>query len=213
MFLSAGVLLASRSRASIFSAAIAVTAAMLLQAARRWRRHAAAILVSGAVVTVLAVAILVTTRPGLALVGRDETFSGRTRIWKIVAAGAMETPWLGHGYGAFWPGPAGQATLQQILELIHMQINHAHSGVLDLFAELGVLGVVLVLVPFAIVALAALRHALEPGDAVGIWPATYLVFFAASNAAESGLLRHKIYWALYVAVACTIARHRRNRSD
>lgn len=67
----------------------------------------------------------------------------------------------------------------------------------------------LVLVPLAGFAFAAVRHALESPIRACLRPATYLVFFVASNAAESAFLRHKIYWAIYVAVACHLARARR----
>jgi hypothetical protein len=52
------------------------------------------------------------------------------------------------------------------------------------------------------------RSALRLGPAACLWPATYVVFFVASNVAESALLRHKIYWALLVAVLCHLVRHR-----
>lgn len=150
----------------------------------------------------LAVGILVATPSGLMLIGRGSTFSGRTLVWETVVSGAMQAPMLGHGYGAFWQGPAGERAGETIARLIGMRINHAHNGALDLFAELGAAGVILVLVPLAIIAVAALRRAFAAGCHASIWPATYVVFFVASNVAESSLLRHKIYWALYVAVAC-----------
>ena len=40
--------------------------------------------------------------------------------------------------------------------------------------------------------------------------AFYVVFFIASNVAETAFLRHKIFWALYVAAACHLAMRRRS---
>jgi EamA domain-containing membrane protein RarD len=37
-----------------------------------------------------------------------------------------------------------------------------------------------------------------------LWPFAYLLFLALSNVAESDLLRHKIFWALYVALAVNL---------
>ena len=201
LLLCGGALVLTHSRASQLAVAIASAAAMLLLAARRWRRHGCAILASGAVVIGLGAAFLVGTKPGLALLARSPTWTERTRIWSRVAAGVSEAPWLGHGYGAFWPGPAGAHALADI----RMPISQAHNGALDLAAELGVVGLALVLVPLGFVALGALRHALDPRIGACLWPAVYVVFFAVSNAGESPILRHKLAWALYVAVACHVA--------
>jgi O-antigen ligase len=182
---------------------VVLIAVLLLLAARRFSPRAPVILAGGAVVTLLALVVLLTSTAGLALLGRSETFSSRTRIWRAVGASIGEMPWLGHGYGAFWPSPAGIRTLARAKKAI----NHAHNGFLDLTAELGAAGLVLVLVPLAVVGRAALRHALE-GERLCLWPAAYLVYFIASNAAESGLLRHKLPWALYIAVACHVTGRR-----
>jgi O-antigen ligase len=199
----ATLLLVTESRASALAAVVTVFATLLLLAARRWRRHATTILMAGTAAALLVLTLLVTTRSGLAVLERSETFTDRRNIWKSVAATAMEAPWLGHGYGAFWTSAAGDATWAR--STLRDRINQAHNGALDLFAELGVAGIALVFVPLAIVAVAAGRHALAPRHPACLWPAVYLVFFMASNVAESALLRHKLYWAVYVAAACHVA--------
>jgi hypothetical protein len=50
------------------------------------------------------------------------------------------------------------------------------------------------------------RHALRPGAHPCLWPAAFLLFFIASNLAESSLFRYALAWALYVAAACHLAR-------
>jgi exopolysaccharide production protein ExoQ len=202
--LCAGVLVATRSVASVLAASIAVLAIILLLWARGSRRYASAILATGVAGTIVVMVFLLTTPSGLALLARSDTFSGRTGIWTTVTAAAMETPWIGHGYAAFWPSPAGQQTLSALQ--MRFPIGHAHNGLIDLFAELGLAGLVLVAVPLMLCSIAAVRHALAPRTRACLWPAAYMVFFLASNAGESALLRHKLYWALYVAAACHIAR-------
>jgi O-antigen ligase len=156
--------------------------------------------VGGTAVSILVVAFLVVTEPGLVLLARSPTLSDRTTIWKAVVHCGLEAPWIGHGYGAFWPGPGGERA--RALMQLPYSIGQAHNGAVDLFAELGTTGLLFVFVPLGVFTAAAVRHALEPGGYACLWPAAYLVFFLASNAGESALLRHKIYWALYVAVAC-----------
>jgi O-antigen ligase len=201
LLLCAGIA-AARSRASMLAALIAVAASMLLLAARRWRRHAVVILVGGSAAIILIVFFFVATPAGLELLARNPTFTDRTTIWKAVAAIADERPWLGHGYGAFWTGGGGRRVRAEI----GYSTNQAHNGLVDLFAELGIVGVLLVVAPLVVFGAAALRHALATSVHGCIWPAAYLVFFLASNVAESAFLRHKIYWALYVAAACHVAR-------
>jgi len=203
-----GVTVASRSQASLLDIVVAVAAAMLLLGARRWPRQATVILAGGAAAIGVALILLLATPAGLALLTRSYTFNGRTVIWKLVTASAMQKPWFGHGYGAFWPSAPGL----NVAAAFYVPINHAHNGFLDVFAELGVAGVVLVCVPLAVIGFAACRQALRSRDDGAIWPAVYLVFFVASNAAESGLLRHKIYWALYAAAACHVASNRSGRA-
>jgi O-antigen ligase len=203
------VLLATGSRGAVLTAAVTVVATLLLVAARKWRRHATTILLAGSAPVLLVLTLLLTTRPGLALLERSDSFTDRTHIWKAVATTAMEAPWLGHGYGAFWTSAAGDAAWAR--SMVQNRINHAHNGALDVFAELGVAGIALVFVPLGIVAVAALRHALAPRHPACLWPAVYLVFFLASNVGESALLRHKVYWALYVAAACHVATDARKR--
>jgi len=197
------LLLATESRASLLAAAVTVFATLLLLAARRWRRHATTILMAGTAAALSVLTLLLTTRSGVALLERSETFTDRSLIWTAVATTAMETPWLGHGYGAFWTSAAGEAAWAR--STLRDRMNNAHDGALDLFAELGVAGIALVFVPLAMVAVAALRHALAPRPPACLWPAVYLVFFVASNVADSVLLRHKLFWALYVAAACHVA--------
>jgi O-antigen ligase len=202
--LCGAVILASQSRASLLVAVLVLTAIGVLLAARTWPRHAVAIVAGGGAVTVLALAFLLGTKPGLALVERSETFSGRTKIWRRVIGLSAPTPWLGHGYAAFWPGPAGR----EAVTIVRPPIGHAHNGFVDCYAELGIVGLALVCLPLVVFTVGACRHAVRPGARACLWPAGFLLFFVASNLAESSLLRHKLGWALYVAVVCHLATHR-----
>jgi len=72
-----------------------------------------------------------------ALVGRDPTLTDRTAIWKLVLS--MHTnPLVGTGYENFWLGPR----LQQIWKTIG-PINEAHNGYLEIYLNLGLIGVFL----------------------------------------------------------------------
>jgi O-antigen ligase len=67
----------------------------------------------------------------LGTLGRDTTFTGRTEIWAILWPISWQHPILGQGYGSFWIHPP--------LE----RFNEAHNGYLDVFLELGIVGIIL----------------------------------------------------------------------
>ena len=70
-------------------------------------------------------------------VGRDPTLTDRTAIWKIVLN--MHTnPLVGTGYESFWLGPRLQTIWQTF-----GPINESHNGYLEVYLNLGLIGVVL----------------------------------------------------------------------
>jgi exopolysaccharide production protein ExoQ len=70
--------------------------------------------------------------------GRDATLTGRTDLWRDVLLLANRHPVIGHGFGSFWVGDigAGGALWRDYVWLP----NQAHCGYLDVYAELGWLG-------------------------------------------------------------------------
>jgi exopolysaccharide production protein ExoQ len=73
-----------------------------------------------------------------AAVGKDPTLTDRTVIWNIVLN--MHTnPLIGTGYESFWLGPR----LQKVWETMP-GINEAHNGYLEVYLNLGIIGVLLI---------------------------------------------------------------------
>jgi O-antigen ligase len=76
--------------------------------------------------------------------GRDTTLTGRTdKIWGVLLPFALKHPVLGVGYGGFW------VKLPADLDVGNDFVNQAHNGYLDVFLQLGVVGLIL-LVPLMI---------------------------------------------------------------
>jgi exopolysaccharide production protein ExoQ len=70
--------------------------------------------------------------------GRDSTLTGRTELWgKIV--GMSPNNLLGAGFESFWLG----ARLQTLWDFFHWKPNEAHNGYLEVFLNLGWIGVAL----------------------------------------------------------------------
>jgi O-antigen ligase len=68
--------------------------------------------------------------------GRDTTFSGRTKIWHILP-GLVKNPWLGAGYETFLVGDR----LVQLHSIIDKTFQEAHDGYLEVYLNLGWIGV------------------------------------------------------------------------
>ncbi len=70
-------------------------------------------------------------------VGRDPTLTDRTIIWKTVMS-VKTNPLIGTGYESFWLG----SRLMYVWQFV-AGINEAHNGYLDVYLNLGAIGVVL----------------------------------------------------------------------
>lgn len=68
-----------------------------------------------------------------AILGRDQTLTGRSEIWKYLVPYAMDKPILGHGFGGFWTDAHREASS-----------SHAHNGYLDIILNLGFCGLLLI---------------------------------------------------------------------
>jgi exopolysaccharide production protein ExoQ len=85
-------------------------------------------------------------------VGKDGTLTGREWLWQDVIRLGMAHPIGGHGYGAFW----GDWVYSQLSPQVDYGPEQCHNGYLETFADLGLVGVLLLL----LASLSALRNAL-----------------------------------------------------
>lgn len=78
-------------------------------------------------------------------VGRDPTLTDRTKIWGMML-GMHTNPVLGTGYESFWLG----SRLEWIWSQNLGHINEAHNGLLEVYLNLGVIGLALVTLVMAV---------------------------------------------------------------
>jgi exopolysaccharide production protein ExoQ len=86
----------------------------------------------------------------VAALGRDQTLTGRTDLWQEVL-GMAASPWIGAGFESFWSG-------RRLDEYWSRHIFHtaeAHNGYLEVFLNLGWVGIALL----AVVGVAGYRNA------------------------------------------------------
>lgn len=145
---AAGFLLLTESKTSIGLTLMAVAGlAVLALAARGGPRVALALLAIAlcgiaAGICVLAAYDFDVGRLADAVLG-DTSFTGRDELWAFAYRAAMERPWLGHGYGAFWDVGVGSDPLLRVDpgnwlgDVETGIINQAHNGYLELWLHLG----------------------------------------------------------------------------
>jgi O-antigen ligase len=138
--------------------------------------------------------------------GIDLTFSGRTGVWKALAAHALERPWTGHGLASTFA--AGSPVVAMPWPAVH-----AHDGFLQLLLDSGAVGLALGLSVVALALVASFQLAFgerRPGSAVdATWPLVVSVHFLLANVLETRWVhRHGLgFWAL-VVLALFVARGR-----
>jgi exopolysaccharide production protein ExoQ len=77
-------------------------------------------------------------------VGKDATFSGRTKIWSAAWWAIQRQPWRGYGLGGVFNSKT--PITNAILTRVGFDVPHAHNGILELLLELGLIGLVLFIV-------------------------------------------------------------------
>jgi exopolysaccharide production protein ExoQ len=198
--LSLVLLILSTSKTSLL-VCITTLALLPLYRALRWRStlflpiFIISILIASAI-SILAVSEVETL---LTLMGRDTTITGRTPLWEAVWVMILQRPWLGYGYNSFWLG--WQSYSSFVWEFVQWTPPHAHNGFLDLWLDLGFLGVAVFTISLLFAFLKAIRITRRNKRSEFLFPIAYLTILLLFNMTYSTILsRNDIYWVLYIAV-------------
>jgi exopolysaccharide production protein ExoQ len=144
------------------------------------------------------------------LVGRSDTLTGRVELWQLVIQTAQHKPWLGYGYQAFWVTAGGPA--DAIRQLLPFDVPHAHNGFLDLWLELGLAGVLL-MVLYLVTSCFRSWRAMMTGSEAGLVSLTLISFLVMSNLTESNLLRANSCYLLTIFAALAFVGAPRRRGE
>lgn len=151
----------------------------------------------------------------LHVLGKESTLSGRVPLWTGVLTAILKRPFLGYGYSAFWQQGL-QGEVLNIFAITHFEIFQAQNGFLEVWLELGIVGLALMLLTL----LQAARDAtacFRDGDLSSIrWYIGLLVISVIYNIDETFFaLDNSLPWLLFM-VACVglaqEARRVRNKS-
>lgn len=138
---------------SVTSLSIFVLAGGLMAVARTTlpaRRPAALHLLVATILSASLAAVFLDAGGLLRGLGRDPTLTGRTEIWHHVL-GMTSNPLLGTGFESFWLGER----LAKMWSIYWWHPNEAHNGYIEIFLNLGWIGIALL----AVVLVAGYRNA------------------------------------------------------
>jgi exopolysaccharide production protein ExoQ len=144
--------------------------------------------------------------------GRDLTLTDRTLLWADVLHNASKSPVVGVGFGAFWVGHIGYARYpldNWSRKTPGWRPNEGHNGYIDVYVELGVIGVALLLIVIG-VAFAGVLDDLQNDFELGSLRLVLLLSIVINNVTESTLLKGTYgLWFLFLLVAVKVPRLRR----
>jgi exopolysaccharide production protein ExoQ len=141
--------------------------------------------------------------------GRNMTLTDRTLLWTDLLDNAAKNPVLGVGIGAFWVGPIGYEMYplpNWSLKTPQWRPEEGHNGFLDVYVELGGIGVVLLLGVIG-AGLAGAISDLHNDFQLGSLRLVLLVAILTNNVAETSFLKgtHDL-WFLFLLAAVNLPR-------
>jgi len=199
------LVLMSTSKTSLVSLMLGVGALGFVLAARRSPAAGAAVTwtsVTG--VILLAGFILVASDVFFAILGKDATLTGRTKIWSAALHQIEERPWLGFGYAAVWDDKSGWGPFAWISKEAGFQAQHAHNSWLEQWLGMGLLGLAAWGLFYIQTMTLAIIAVFRDRGALLVFP--FLVVFTLVSLTESIAVGYNDFrWVLFVAFAAKLA--------
>ena len=208
--LSVVLVFLSRSLTSLL-ALIVILALMPLYRSLRWRDIGAKAVVICTAILVISVTIVIvfaTPDPFFKVAGRDpvhNTLVSRIHLWSDLLHKVEQRPLLGYGLGAFWLGLEGESA-----DIWEKQDGwsppHAHNGYLDIWLDLGLIGLGMMLFHLFINFLRGTFLMRSTATNSGIWALAFLTFLSFTSLTGVTLITRAagIYWAFYVALSLSM---------
>ncbi len=135
--------------------------------------------------------------------GRDMTLTGRTDIWNDLMAIGYKNPSFGSGYGSFWIGNL----THDLWDKYPFEVKSAHNGYLDVFLELGVVGLFL-LITVIFVAYRNIKETLLVNYEFGAFKLTLLITIGIYNFSESQfLIATSLLSCIFLLIAVNIPQN------
>ena len=126
--------------------------------------------------------------------GREVTLTGRTDLWKsLLDAGT--NPVIGTGYESFWLGKKAE----KIWEIFLWMPNQAHNGYLELYLNLGILGLLLLGLAF-VSAFLDINRTFKTDYEWGRFRIAFFLIVLFYNVAEAAFLKNHLVWLMFLFI-------------
>jgi exopolysaccharide production protein ExoQ len=139
------------------------------------------------------VAFLGVSPSALQAMGRNPTLTERTDLWATLLS-VVRDPWFGTGFESFWLG----SRLDEIWRRSSFQANEAHNGYLEVFLNLGWVGIAL-LAAVIVVAYPRVFAAWRKNDPRGVFCLTYFFVGLVYNFTEAAFFQiQSLAWPFFL---------------
>jgi O-antigen ligase len=138
------------------------------------------------------------------LIGKSDTFTGRTKVWRSAIWAIGRHLFFGYGYAGFWNGltPESSSVNTQLSLSNSTVYVHAHDGFLNLALQLGIVGMALL----AIVLIGAFRDAIRSivvyRSKAALWYVGILLGILEACVDESMLMNYFSLASVLLVLAC-----------
>jgi exopolysaccharide production protein ExoQ len=213
-FLLSLVLVAfSQSRTAWLLFVVCMAAVAFLKLYPRIPRGERLLLVFSSAILALTVAtVAVTSYREIAIgLGKDPTLTGRTLIWSAAWKAVGKHPIIGYGYKAFWLGTPQSDALNIQMAVGNVNLTNSENGILEMWLELGVVGVSLLVLTIAQACRNGLRafSSSSSSPAVGWFLMIVFMHLLSFVDGEKLMFPHTIEWLLLVTAYVGLAREAR----
>jgi O-antigen ligase len=134
------------------------------------------------------------------LFGRSETLTGRTEIWNSLLPYAQKHFILGYGYGGFW-------TTSLRIRIA----SHAHNGYLDTILNLGIVGLILLIV-FLIKIAGTCARLIDSGSNIFLLFLSIIFMYLIHNMGEVSLGDFQSLPSALIAIISFLVNEEKNKS-
>ena len=200
----------TRSATVLIAGVLVVAAALAAIGFRRFRGRGRIVLTAAAalVVAVIGFGSSRASAPLLGALGKGDDLTGRLEIWRIVGTLAAQRPVLGWGWVGYWP--PWVPPFNRLVVRGGVQYLQAHSAYLDIALQLGIPGLLALVVVVGSLVYRSLRLAIAPRP-LALLPLLLTTALLTQGLAESRLLIEG-NWALLVMLSVAVPWVRRPRA-
>lgn len=135
------------------------------------------------------------------LIGKSPDMTGRTQIWKVVLDLIDQRPLQGWGWSSYWV--PWVEPYRGLIVINHVPYFQAHNAFLDIWLQLGIVGLGLFLLLVGLTFVRLWRLAVRHTSPLYLWPILVFVGIITQNITESRMLV-EIGWVILVLFAVKV---------